>query len=340
MPKFPHLPFSRMGEADVREEILAPLVRLLGYRTGTEFDVIREQSLRYPKVFLGRKNLSKDPELRGKADYILEVVGHARWVLEAKAPGVEIDIDPIEQAWTYANHAEVRAVYFVLCNGFELKVFATQTAPSVGAILTIPYEELERRLPELENILGPNALKRDFPNQLAAVVGKPLGPGLRAFARIASGMIMYQKSTHSQPILSQMQIAIVDGAVDRDEQGHLVAYLRTQSPLRSFQELNESLGLDTFEMSSNDAEISLDPSHPTEFVYRASVTLPEGSETLDTNTWKKIRLPITMHCEVIARANGYLKDQTFHGRFISEMHVANIKIPPIVLEGEFYVRLA
>lgn len=328
-----------MGEADVREEILAPLIRTLGYQTGTEFDVIREQSLRYPKVFLGRKNLAKDPELRGKADYILEVVRHARWVLEAKAPGVEIDIDAIEQAWTYANHAEIRAVYFVLCNGLELKVYATQSAPSVGAILTIPYEELERRFPELENILGPNALKRDFPNQLA-VVGKPLGSGLRAFARIASGIIVYQKSTYPHPMLSQMQIAIVDGAVNRDEQGHLIAYLRTQSPLRSFQELNESLGLDSFEMCSNDSEISLDPSRPTEFVYQASVSLPEGTETLDINSWKSIKLPITMHYAVTARANGYLKDRTFHGRFISEMRLVNMAIPPILLEGEFNVRLA
>ena len=126
MPHFPPLPFVRMGEADVREEVLAPLVRLLGYRTGTKFDIIRKQSLRYPKVFLGRKNPTKDAELRGKADYLLEVAGRARWVLEAKAPGIEIDIDSIEQAWTYANHADVRVVYFALCNGLELQVFATQ----------------------------------------------------------------------------------------------------------------------------------------------------------------------------------------------------------------------
>jgi len=328
-----------MGEADVREEVLAPLVRLLGYRTGTEFDVIREQSLRYPKVFLGRKNPTRDGELRGKADYILEVSGHARWVLEAKAPGVEINIDAIEQAWTYANHAEVRAAYFALCNGAELQVFATQTAPSVGAFLTVPYEELESKLPQLENILGPNALKRDFPDQLA-LLGQPLGPGLRAFARIASGMITYEKSSLPQPMLSQMQIAIVGGAVERDELGQLIAYLQTQSPLRSFQEFNESLGLDRFEMRSNDKEVSMDADHPTEFAYRASVSLPEGSESLDATTWKKVRLPYTVHCEVVSHASGHLIDQTFRGRFVSEMRMVNIPALPVVLEGKFYVRLA
>ena len=78
---FPPLPFDRMNEADVREEILAPFIRELGYRMGTEHDVIREQSLRYPKIFLGRKNPNRDLELRGRADYILESSGRVRWVL-------------------------------------------------------------------------------------------------------------------------------------------------------------------------------------------------------------------------------------------------------------------
>ena len=93
-------------------------------------------------------------------------------------------------------------------------------------------------------------------------------------------------------------------------------------------------------MSSHDMEISLDPGFPTEFAHRMSATLPEGSELLDANTWKKVKLPITMHCDVTARATGYLKGQTFRGHFTSEMRIVNIAFPPVVLEGEFYVRLA
>ena len=59
---FLSLPFERMGESDVREEVLAPLSRALGYRTGGEHDVIRELSLRYPKFFLGRNSPAKDPD--------------------------------------------------------------------------------------------------------------------------------------------------------------------------------------------------------------------------------------------------------------------------------------
>ena len=90
MANFPPLPFDELNEADVREEILAPLLRALGYRSGTDANVIREQSLRYPRIFLGRKDAAKDPELRSKADYILEVKRLVRWVIEAKAPSAAI----------------------------------------------------------------------------------------------------------------------------------------------------------------------------------------------------------------------------------------------------------
>ena len=67
--------FEEFNETDVREEIIAPLLRRLGYSSRTDNNIIREQPLRYAKSFLGRKNPSKDPELRGVADYILE----AKW---------------------------------------------------------------------------------------------------------------------------------------------------------------------------------------------------------------------------------------------------------------------
>ena len=310
-----------MGETDVREEILAPLVQILGYRTGTQFDVVREQSLRYPKIFLGRKNPTRDMPLRGKADYILEVTGHARWVLEAKAPGVDIDIDAIEQAWTYANHAEVRAVYFAICNGRELKVFATQSAPSTGAFLTVPYESLSEQLPQIQNILGPTAIQTDFPGQ-QYVTGHPLGPGLRAIARIASGTITYKKSSFPLPMLSQMQIAIVDGSLERDEDGFLLAYLRTQAPLRFFQELNERLGLESFEMKSLATQVSTDPDNPTVLVYSRTITFPEGSELLDTTTWEVVKTPAALPCNAKAQAVGYLKDWPAAGFKDTELGVS------------------
>ena len=42
--------FEELSAADVREEIIAPLLRGLGYRSGSQHNVIRNQSLRYPRA--------------------------------------------------------------------------------------------------------------------------------------------------------------------------------------------------------------------------------------------------------------------------------------------------
>lgn len=339
MPFFPLLPFERMGEADVREEVLAPLVRLLGYRTGSENDVIREQSLRYPKVFLGRKNPVKDPELRGRADYILEVHGRVRWVLEAKAPGVPVDINAIEQAWTYANHAEVRAVYFALSNGHEFQVFRTNSAPATGPILSVRYTELEVRFHEVASLLSPESVLRDHP--AIALDGAPaLGPGLRAFARIASGLITYTNSSMPHPFLGQMQTAISEGAVERSEDGSLLVYIKTQTLLRTYQELNEKLGLHQFEMKSPDGKLSIDSATPTELIYDTVVTLPAGSELLNTSTWQPMILPQNVSCAVRAVARGSLSAMRFSGTFQSTLRMLTLPAPPITLSGHFYACLA
>jgi hypothetical protein len=339
MPDFPPLPFDRMNEADVREEVLAPLIRLLGYRTGTAFNVIRELSLRYPRIFLGRKDLRKDPELRGKADYIMEVQGRIRWVIEAKPPGVDMVTDDIEQAYSYASHSEVRAVYFVLCNGREIRVYLTQNAPNVGPILSLRYEQLDEKYPRLIDILGPEAIERDFPDRPSST-SPPIGPGLRSIVRVASGIIRYERTSPHDPALSQLQTAIVDGAVERDEKNRLVAFLRTQAPIRTLQEFNERMGLSDFEMVSNDSQLSIDLDRPTIFANSNTVVLPEGTELLDMRTWKQVLLPVSLRCDVVAIASGVLHENTFSGQFASVMQMRGPPAMNMRLEGEFFVRLA
>lgn len=78
---FPEYEFDSLNETDIREEIIAPLLCYLGYRSGTVHNVIREQPLSYPKSFLGRMKNS-DPILRGRADNICEAHGQVRWIIE------------------------------------------------------------------------------------------------------------------------------------------------------------------------------------------------------------------------------------------------------------------
>ena len=165
MPEFPHLEFEKLNEAAVREQVISPFLQHLGYRSCTQYDIIYERLLRYPRASLGRKNPERDPPLRGSADYILEINGLIRWVIEAKPP-VPITIDDIQQAWTYANHPEVRAVYFVLCNGQMMEVLYTQHGPSVPAILSVSYEQLANQWGKIADRLSPRALLRDFQCQI------------------------------------------------------------------------------------------------------------------------------------------------------------------------------
>ena len=315
-----------------------PLIRYLGYRSGTDNEVIREQSLRYPRAFIGRKKPKTDPVLRGKADYILEAGGSVRWVIEAKAPDVEIDIDSIEQAFTYASHPEVRAVFFVLSNGKRFAVYQTNQGPEQNPVMEFEYDEINEKLPQLNNLLGPDALLRDHPS-IIPDLGKPLGPGLRSVARIANGLIRYKQNSLDNPVLSELQTGITEGAIERDDSGQMVAFLKTHGPSQSLQELNERLGLASFEMTSRDEEISTHPENPTVFSYENTLTLPEGEEVLDMNTWSKFKLPININCHVVATAEGILDNNVFSGQFSTEMNYLELGVV-VQLSGSFETYLA
>jgi hypothetical protein len=332
------LDFEKLNEADIRGEVLEPLLHRLGYRSGTRSNIIREQSLRYPKASLGRKNPAKDPELRGKADYILEVNNLVRWVLEAKAPSVSIGIDEIEQAWTYANHPEVRAVYFALCNGRTLDVYRSAYGPQRRAVLSLAYEAFERDFQILENVVGPEALLRDF-RDVEVDVGIPIAPGLRSVARITNGAICYETNDLNIPVLKELQIAIPDGALERDEDGRLVALVNTVGPSRSLQELNERLRLSTFEMISQDNQLSTDPLRPTTFVYNNRVTLPAGEKLLDLSTWREVPLLANISFEVSAEAAGTYSDRVLSGVFTVKMQGLEMRFA-LSMSGSFKIHLA
>lgn len=71
--------------------------------------------------------------------------------------------------------------------------------------------------------------------------------------------------------------------------------MKTGGPSRSLQELNERLGLSTFEMTSQDTQLSSDPSRPTSFIYAHRVILPAG-EKVDTATASSI-LPTVINLD-------------------------------------------
>lgn len=124
---FDHIDFSNFPkdykEDSVREEIIAPLLKILGYSAfNPEQCIIRSPHLEHPFIQLGTKknNVTIIP------DYLIQIKGKNAFILEAKAPGENILTGKhVEQAYRYAVHREVQASRFVLCNGEEISVFDT-----------------------------------------------------------------------------------------------------------------------------------------------------------------------------------------------------------------------
>jgi len=307
--------FEGWNETDVREEVIAPLLRKLGYRSGTRDDIIREQVLRYSKLSLGRKNPQKDFELRGKADYILEARKQVRWVIEAKAPTVSLQDDVVEQAWSYAAHPEIRAVSFVLCNGTNLIVYRTDRAPDAKPLLSMTYEQLDADFQSLENVLGPDALMRDFPD-IPPDLGPPIAPGLRSISRITNGIVRFDRNQNpALGPLHELQWGIRQGAFQRDEAGLIVLFIESVAPIQSIQEANERLGFSKFEMITHDHQLSTDPNRPTIFTYERPLIIPGGEKFLDFRTWGYVELPHNITLDMSATASGTYDEHVFSGVF-------------------------
>lgn len=334
---FPKYNFNNLNETDIREEIIAPLLRHLGYRSGTDNNVIREQSLSYPKSYLGRKK-NTDPILRGRADYICEAHAQVRWVIEAKSPDANLDRDAEEQSWSYANHPEIRAVYFCLSNGREFKIFQTNRGPEAEAIFQCNYEELESSLATIKNILSPDSILRDHIEHVIDK-GVPIGPGLRSIVRITNGSIIYKNNTlNFQPLIG-LTMSITEGSIERNEFGKLEAYIETEVPFQALQRLNEKLGLHFMHLFSDSNSVSVDIGKPTVFTSSTNHILPQGEKALNLATWQEVPLPMNIQVQTQTTASGHLKGKVFQGKFEAILTYHEIDLQ-VGLNGDFQVHLA
>ena len=180
-----------MNETDVREIIVRPLLHALGYRQGTGANILTEKTLRYSRAFLGRKNPDKDPELVGRADYICDVVSYGRWVVEVKSPKAELTVEDAEQAHTYAAHPEIGAIFFLLTNGREFRLFRI-SHPS-EPIFSWKTGDADRHFVAIANLLSPEGIKKRVfvPIDLA----KPLAIGFGSVIEIVGGYLVYERHT-------------------------------------------------------------------------------------------------------------------------------------------------
>ncbi len=136
-------------EDSVREEIILPIIKGLGYSSSKPNQIIRSRKLLHPFVSIGsqKKNIYIIP------DYLFEVNDKPAWILDAKAPTENIlKSHHVEQAYSYAIHSEVRVNFFALCNGKEFVLYSVDKAKPV---LHFPVQSIPTYWESLQKFLSP-----------------------------------------------------------------------------------------------------------------------------------------------------------------------------------------
>ena len=159
MSFFNDFDFSILNDPDfkedsVREELITPLLKALGYSVFGENRIIRS------KTMTARINIGSQKQTINIApDYLLKV-GDISWILDAKHPKENIlHGKHREQAFSYAILPDVRAYYYALCNGVSIIVYhIAKTEP----VINLSLADIDNDLNQVAKILSPKAIKRHY----------------------------------------------------------------------------------------------------------------------------------------------------------------------------------
>ncbi|MFT3768470.1 MAG: type I restriction enzyme HsdR N-terminal domain-containing protein [Minicystis sp.] len=186
-------------EDAVREDLIAPLLRALGYGPSGTQRMQRSQALVHPFVMIG----SQKRKIHIIPDYTLWHGDQAVLVLDAKGPSEPVvKSEHVEQAFSYAIHPDVRTKSYALCNGRELVLYDIDRSEPV---FRVPMTRLREHWLDVLKHFSPDALldhhhrsfladlgiflknagfTRDqditFPNSKISSLGRTLGGGVTA----------------------------------------------------------------------------------------------------------------------------------------------------------------
>ncbi|WP_298166814.1 type I restriction enzyme HsdR N-terminal domain-containing protein [Novosphingobium sp.] len=276
------------NEASVRFHIIDPIVRSLGYHNQNNTYLILEEKLAYPYIHIGHRSKKDVPV--GYPDYRAGLKGaRGSFIIEAKSGRTDITKREIEQAHSYAAHAQVGANYFVICNGLEIRVYETLSGPDVDPIILVPISEIDDRFHEIENILSPINLalhcRVEYDKKLK------LCDGLKSHAKILTSSYTLEYydykisvnetdfTDHFRTNLPQftemeqqidllgnvLELRIEEGDVARDEDGRISAYARFRVATIPNGEAMRLIGIDEIWLETSDRFISKKSYNPTIF---------------------------------------------------------------------------
>lgn len=336
------------NETDVRAEIAEPLLAALGYWRGTSNGISRELPLTYARQSLGRKKPS-DPPLRGRADFVLSVLGAGRWVLETKAPHELIDLDAIEQAITYARHPEVSAAYAAILNGVRFTVHHASQTSAEKPLVDLTISDAASLARQLAGLLSPAAVRRDCTPPIVDLE-KPLAEGLRSRAPILGGEIRHGKAKWSVSIslpdvevqrldemcrrLDGLRIAIIGGTVYRDSASRVRAKLQWSMPHDELLRFALNKKLMDVEYIALADEISTDPDTPSVFDVIGDVEVSEGESLFNIATWETTTAGVSIRMRYTGRAVGFFERNVFRGAFSAHYYCEAPLLPMFRLDLE------
>jgi len=159
MELFVNFDFKILDDPDykedaVREDIVTPILKKLGYQPSGQNRIVRSKSLTHPFVYIG----TKQHKVNIIPDYLLMVDNKYVLTIDAKSPNENIRKGPnLQQAFSYAIHPEIRTSVYGLCNGREICIF---TWTELEPILSIRINEIDNRWKELYNCISPIALTK------------------------------------------------------------------------------------------------------------------------------------------------------------------------------------
>jgi len=276
------------NEAKIRFQIIDPIIRRLGYPDENNVYLELEEKLEYPYTHIGRRS-KKDLPL-GFPDYRAGLKGaRGSFVIEAKAGNVPITSLEVEQAHSYAAHAQVGANYFLLCNGSVVAIYETLSGPSPHPIVEIPLQEVNHRFHEIENILSPENLARNC--QVVHDTKLRLTEGLRSSVSIRSGryflseydyrIVMNGQDCTTLIHQSVPQLAVMDhqlellktafelrvsgGIAERSGDGRITAHVEFTGATVHNHRAMEIMGITELTFATADKFMSTDPNSPSIF---------------------------------------------------------------------------
>lgn len=325
------------NEAQVRFHILDPLLRKLGYVGGEDIYLKLEEKLEYPYYYIGRKNPKKDLPI-GFPDYRAGLKGaRGSFVVEAKAAKIAISPRDVEQAHSYAAHAEIGANYFVLSNGLETLVFETLSGTRHAPIVHLKIDELDQRFHELENVLSPANLGRHC--KVTYDLKLKLGDGLGSAVEIRSGEYQMadwdfriyvndvdltvqlkpkfaQLDQQLEMLQQNFELRVGEGTVARDADGRIKALVKFTGATKNNEESMRLIGMDRMGFSTNEKFLSRDPDAPSVFECSSEYMVAKGTK-LPSMFGAAVPIDLDVAVDVYIKTRMFLEGDQVKGDYLA-----------------------